>query len=109
VAAWLKRRPFAGCPAAKSLHPNIWEQEIKGNTGIIFFSGYWHRHSDGPNVATGNHIDLWNGNRLTMSGVNDTLATIGRFMFGRQSIAADTDFGYSDLHNANEILFWEVK
>lgn len=44
-----------------------------------------------------------------MSGVNDTLATIGRFMFGRQSIAADTDFGYSDLHNANEILFWEVK
>ncbi|WP_084162813.1 T6SS effector amidase Tae4 family protein [Paraburkholderia bannensis] len=108
VAAWLQRRPFAGCPSAASVRPRTWEKDIRGKTGIIFFSGYWHRDSDGPNVTTGNHIDLWNGNRLTMSGFPGTLATIGRFIFERQSVASGTAFGYSDLHNADQILFWEI-
>jgi hypothetical protein len=109
VAAWLQRRPFAGCPVASSIRPKSWEKEIRGKTGIVFFSGYWHRHSDGQNVTTGNHIDLWNGKRLTMSGFYDSLATIGRFTFGLQSALSLADSGYSDLHNSKEILFWEVK
>jgi hypothetical protein len=76
---------------------------------IVFFNGYWHRDSDGPNVTTGNHIDLWNGSPLTMAGITDTLATVGRFVFGQHSFLAGTDFGYSDLHNSSSILFWEVK
>jgi hypothetical protein len=109
VSDWLHRRPFAGCPAPSSLNAKTWDKDISGSTGIIFFSGYWHRDSDGPNVTTGNHIDLWNGQRLTMTGFSDTAATIGRFMLGRQSMFAGTDFGYSDLHNSDRILFWEVK
>jgi hypothetical protein len=109
VAEWLHRRPFAGCPQAASLTPKTWDSDIKGQTGIVFFDGYWHRDSDGPEVTTGNHIDLWNGSRLTMARVADTLATIGRFVFGRQSLGAGTDLGYSDLHGSNRILFWEVK
>jgi hypothetical protein len=108
VAEWLHKRPFAGCPAPTSLTAKTWDKDIAGSTGIIFFDGYWHRDSDGPNVTTGNHIDLWNGSRLTMSGVFDTLATLGRMM-GRQSFLPGTDFGYSDLHNSNRILFWNIK
>ncbi|WP_233806790.1 T6SS effector amidase Tae4 family protein [Paraburkholderia sp. HP33-1] len=109
VADWLHKIPFAGCPAARSLSAKTWDTDIHGTTGIIFFNGYWHRDSDGPGVTAGNHIDLWNGNRLTMSGVADTLATVGRFVFGRQSFLAGTDYGYSDLHNSSSILSWEVK
>jgi hypothetical protein len=109
VADWLHRRPFAGCPVAIALTPKTWDSDIRGKTGIIFFDGYWHRDSDGPNVTTGNHIDLWNGSRLTMAGLQDTAATIGRFVFRRQALFAGTDFGYSDLHNSNRTLFWEVK
>jgi len=109
VAEWLHRRPFAGCPEALSVKPKTWEKEIHGKTGIIFFDGYWHRKTDGQNVTTGNHIDLWNGSRLTMAGVGDTFATIGRFVFGRQSVAPGSDYGYSDLHNSTKILFWEIK
>lgn len=109
LADWLHMRPFAGCPVATSLNPKTWDTDISGATGVIFFSGYWHRDSDGPNVTTGNHIDLWNGRRLTMTGFTDTVATIGRFVFGRQSVLAGTDYGYSDLHNSNQILFWAVK
>jgi Type VI secretion system (T6SS), amidase effector protein 4 len=109
VAEWLHRRPFAGCPEAVSLMPGRWDTDAKGRTGIVFFDGYWHRDSDGPNITTGNHIDLWNGSRLTMAGVTGTLATIGRFVLGRRSIGAGTALGYSDLHNSNKILFWEVK
>jgi len=34
-------------------------EKIKGNTGVIFFQNYW-----GPGNQ-GDHIDLWNGSRLT--------------------------------------------
>jgi hypothetical protein len=44
-----------------------------------------------------------------MAGFTDTVATIGRFIFGRQSLLAGTDYGYSDLHNSNKILFWAIK
>ena len=57
--------------------------------------------------VTGDHIDLWNGSRLTATGWN-FLSTLGR-RIGINEVLPGTDLGYSDVRNATEILFWEVK
>jgi hypothetical protein len=57
---------------------------------------------------SGGHIDLWNGTRLTISGPIGSIATIGR-RFGFNSFASVTPFGFSDLRQSKEILFWEIK
>ena len=85
-----------------------WESSVKGRTGIIMFDGYWMQdHQTQQANATGGHIDLWNGSRLTISSVFDSAVTIGRFYFNKQSLAPP--YGWSDLGNSKTILFWEVK
>ena len=39
--------------------------KIAGKKGIIYFEDYWLRPEDRPERPTGDHIDLWNGSRLT--------------------------------------------
>jgi len=65
--------------------------KIKGKTGIIFFQNYW-----GPGNQ-GDHIDLWNGIRLT------------HWTSWIQIYARIGSFGYeSDLRKAESIWFWAV-
>jgi len=109
LAEWLKLVPFCGLPGQpEDITGPDWERKIKGRTGIIFFGEYWTRPGEVAGNASGGHIDLWSGSRLTISGFFDSFAAIGRF-FGAQSLIPGTDFGWSDLRKSKQILFWEVK
>lgn len=108
LGEWLKLRPFAGLPTAEDTTGADWASKVKGRTGIIQFSRYWTRDGESTADASGGHIDLWNGFRLTISGPIDSIATVGR-MFGMNSAFPGTSFGFSDLRNSKRILFWEIK
>jgi hypothetical protein len=108
LGEWLKLQPLAGLPKAEDVTGRDWESKVKGRTGIIQFSRYWTRDGESASNASGGHIDLWNGSRLTISSAPDAIATISR-LFGRQSFFPGTSFGWSDLGNSKQILFWEIK
>lgn len=103
LAAWLRKQPFCGLPSLPlTITGKDWATKIKGKTGIIFFKDYWRR--DGERQASGDHIDLWNGARLTSTGLLGSLETFARFTVGIQSFRGL----YSDLGDSSEILFWEI-
>ncbi|ASL72821.1 type VI secretion system amidase effector protein Tae4 [Ralstonia pseudosolanacearum] len=109
MGAWLSKQPFCGLPQKpENITGKDWESKVKGRTGIIMFDGYWTRDGESAASASGGHIDLWNGARLTISGFWDGFATVGRYL-GRQSFRPGTWYGYSDLRNSKVILFWEVQ
>ncbi|KAE8761060.1 MULTISPECIES: type VI secretion system amidase effector protein Tae4 [Paraburkholderia] len=108
LAEWLRLRPFAGLPNAEDITGGDWESKVKGRTGIIFFYGYWRQEGDSQDNLSGGHIDLWNGTRLTISGPIDSIATLGR-RFGLNSLASGFPFGFSDLRQSKQILFWAMK
>jgi hypothetical protein len=77
--------------------------ESREKNGIVFFSGYWARSSDGPGQTTGDHIDLWSGNSLTSPGMEGRVTSFFRFRLGISSL------WYSDLGRSKQILFWEIR
>jgi hypothetical protein len=104
LAAWLKTQHLIGLPLKpENVTGKEWQEKIKGRRGIAFFANYWARPGEARN-ASGDHIDLWNGSRLTMSGFEGTLVTIARFGLGM-----DSSPRHSNLGNATSILFWEVR
>jgi hypothetical protein len=109
LAAWLKKQPFCGLPKQpESITGEMWEDKIKKRTGIVYFADYWTRNTDKAGLPTGDHIDLWNGSRLTASGFLGTLTTTARYL-GQRSLLPGTAWGYSDLGTSKTILFWEIK
>jgi hypothetical protein len=59
LANWLKTT-FPRLPRRfEAVSPKEFSQKLSGKRGIIFFQNYW-----GPGNQ-GDHIDLWNGSRLT--------------------------------------------
>ncbi|CBJ40211.1 conserved hypothethical protein (plasmid) [Ralstonia solanacearum CMR15] len=109
MGAWLSRQPFCGLPPKpENITGKDWESKVKGRTGIVMFDGYWIRDGESTENASGGHIDLWNGSRLTISGVGTAFATIGRYL-GRDAFFPGTHFGWSDLANSKAIHFWEIK
>jgi len=106
LGSWLSKQPFCGLPQRpENITGRDWGSKVKGRTGIIMFDSYWAREGEPTENATGGHIDLWNGKRLTISGAFDAVATIGR----RDSFRPGRSLGWSDLRNSKVILFWEVK
>ena len=109
LGEWLKLQPFCGLPKQpENITGKDWESKVKGRTGIIMFHAYWTRAGEVPASASGGHIDLWGGSRLTISGFWDGFATIGR-RFEMQEFLPRTSIGFSDLRKSKTILFWEVK
>jgi hypothetical protein len=108
LGEWLELQPFAGLPKPEDITGSGWESRIRGRTGIIQFSRYWARDGESTANASGGHIDLWNGQRLTISSPFNAVSTISRF-FGGNSFFPGTDFGWSDLGKSKKILFWEIK
>ncbi|MDS0857370.1 type VI secretion system amidase effector protein Tae4 [Burkholderia pseudomultivorans] len=108
LGAWLELQPFAGLGRGENITGRAWEAKIKGRTGIVMFDGYWTRAGERAENASGGHIDLWNGTRLTISSPINALAAIGR-QLGRRSFRPGSAMGWSDLGNSNRILFWEVR
>jgi Type VI secretion system (T6SS), amidase effector protein 4 len=78
-----------------------WEEKCAGKTGILYFEDYWLR--EGERSPSGDHIDLWNGSRLTASGFSGAVVSILRFGLGVSSGP-----GFSDLGKAKKIVMWEV-
>lgn len=104
LARWLKKQPASsGLAKPLAITGLKWDEKIKGKTGIVYFANYWKRPGE-TERPTGDHIDLWNGSRLTNNGLLGTAQTFARFTLGLHSGP-----GYSDLRNASEILFWELK
>ena len=108
LGEWLKLKPFAGLPKAEDITGSDWESKVRGRTGIIQFSRYWARDGENTANASGGHIDLWNGFRLTVSSAPNAVATFGRIL-GRHAFLPGTRYGWSDLRNSKQILFWEIK
>ena len=70
LAAWLKAQHIDGVASVpETITGDDWEKKIKGRTGIVYFADYWARGNE--KVPTGDHIDLWNGSRLTASGFTE--------------------------------------
>lgn len=104
LGSWLSRQPFCGLPPKpENITGRDWESKVKGRTGIIMFDGYWTRSGESTSNASGGHIDLWNGSRMTASA-----ASIGRWL-GMDAFFPELQIGWSDLANAKAILFWEVR
>ena len=95
-ARGLKTRPPVGLSTMIKVQPGSFQSTLKGKTGVIFFKDYWRRGSESFANRSGDHIDLWNKDEITGSG-----------MFMR---AVYEFFGVvSDLNNSKEIWFWELK
>jgi hypothetical protein len=112
LGEWLKLQPIAGLGKPENITGADWESTVKGRTGIIMFDAYWTRAGESAANASGGHIDLWNGSRLTISGLFDGMATIGRYVgvqSFRQGATVASDVSYSDLRGSKSILFWEIK
>ncbi len=103
LAAWLKLQALPGVASAENVTGEKWQEKIKGRTGIVFFANYWARPGETKH-PTGDHIDLWNGNRLTISSPEGLAVTVLRFGLGVTSGP-----GFSDLGKATSILFWEIR
>lgn len=106
LGEWLNLRPFAGLPKAENITGEDWEAKVKGRTGIVQFSRYWSRAGESAAEASGGHIDLWNGKRLTNNGVVGTTETFMRFTLRINEPWIPV---YSDLRRSKAILFWEIK
>lgn len=103
LARWLRSQaPRLLGATARSVTGNGWEERINGSTGILYFENYWLRPSE--ETPSGDHIDLWNGSRLTASGFNGALVTAFRFGLGVTSGPA-----FYDLSKSMSILFWDIK
>jgi hypothetical protein len=104
LANWIDKKPIAGCPKSMSgLTGSNFEQKVEGKTGIIFFQDYWHRSGEKGNNRTGDHIDLWNKNKLASIGL---VLTWARRTFPDFS---ENWLDMSDLRKSKKVLFWEIK
>lgn len=97
LAQWLLTRPICGVGSKEVITGPNWKDRIKGRTGIIFFGEYWERDGESVDAASGGHIDLWNGSRIT-----------GIYSYFRIQWGISL-FGESDLNNSKRIWFFEVK
>jgi hypothetical protein len=104
---WLNKTTIGGIGKGEVISGSDWQDKIKDRTGIVYFENYWARPGETTRV-TGDHIDLWNGSRLTASGLAGTATTAARY-FGMNSFLPGTSLGFSDLSKSTAIRFYEVR
>ena len=90
LADWLAS-PFSGMHRVEKLPGQEAFDELSGKRGILFFQNYW-----GPGNQ-GDHIDLWNGSRLT------DLLSWARIYARAGSLGLGTDY-----RKAQSVWFWPV-
>lgn len=96
LGAWVGANRFAGRGKTLALDAATFQDRIHGKTGIIFFKDYWRRGSESFANRSGDHIDLWNGNRLGGAWF--------RYSRGLQEMLGIV----SDLNDSRRVLFREV-
>lgn len=92
LAKGLNKAAVPGIGRVQKLEPKDFTTPIDGKTGIIFFKDYWMRSGESYKQRTGDHIDLWNRNRLT----NSSFYTFWSNYF-------------HTYDNSKEIWFWPVR
>ncbi|MCI0507978.1 MAG: type VI secretion system amidase effector protein Tae4 [Gammaproteobacteria bacterium] len=96
LANGLKKHRPPNFGILEKIQPAFFQSAVSNKTGVIFFKDYWQREKESFDRRSGDHIDLWNKNEITSSGM--FIRSVLEF-FGR----------VSDLNNCREIWFWEVK
>ena len=92
----LVTQSLPGLAIRQKVVPGNFQKILDDKTGIIFFKDYWQRGKESFANRSGDHIDLWNKDELTGSG-----------MFMRSVYEF---FGVvSDLNKSKEVWFWEIK
>ncbi len=94
LASWLKFKPFCGCNNTEEYTGKNVFEKINDRTGIVYLANYWERK---PGERSGDHIDLWNGSRMT------EYSSWLRVHFGFA-----WDGVWSDYKRATEVLFWNI-
>jgi hypothetical protein len=109
-ADWLKKRYLASWPNPSDITGEDWQDKAIGKTGVIFFKDYWLRK--GEKSPTGDHIDLWDKDKLVSGGV----VGFTRFTLGINSLdlslidsSLGTNLSFSDLGKSKQILLWVIK
>ena len=101
LAKGLSRTNIPGIHLAKKYPGASFRANILGQTGIIFFKDYWRRTYNGVTESfrnrSGDHIDLWNGSRLT--------AWTSWF---RISWGITIEGRWSDFYDSRSVWFWKV-
>jgi hypothetical protein len=98
LANWLETLPFAGCPKAETYTGKTVFEKIDGRGGIIFLADYWQRTGETGDIRTGDHIDLWNGSRMT------SFSSWFRVQWG-----ISWDGVWSDFTRAKRVKFWPIR
>ena len=97
LANWLGPTRFNGCSQAETYTGKTVFKGISGRTGIIFLANYWQRAGETGNTRTGDHIDLWNGMRMTSVT-----------SFFRVHLGVSWDGVWSSYERASKALFWPI-
>ncbi len=97
LADALKRTPIPGTFPVIKVHADNFEDVLKNRTGIIFFKDYWRRGDESFRNRSGDHIDLWNGSRLT-----------ARNSYLRIHWGMNIDGIWSSYSHAKEVWFWRM-
>jgi len=71
--------------------------ELSNQKGVIFFKDFWRRGDESFQNRSGDHIDLWNGTRLTT-----------RLSYFRIQWGISIEGMASDLMQSREIWFWKI-
>lgn len=98
LANWLGPKRFNGCSKAETYTGKTAFEKISGRTGIIFLANYWQRPGESGETRTGDHIDLWNGSRMTASS-----------SWFRVHLGISWDGIWSDYELAPKVFFWAIE
>ena len=98
LANALRISPFNGMAPVVKVTVKNFESVLRHERGIIFFKDFWRRGNETFANRTGDHIDLWNGERLT-----------ARFTWFRIQWGFHVEGVASDFFNSREIWFWKVR
>jgi hypothetical protein len=96
LANGLKASPPRDFKKMIEVNPKTFQKDLADKTGIIFFKDYWPRGNESEQTRSGDHIDLWDKDKITSSS-----------MFFRS--VYEFVGTLSDLNRSRKIWFWEVK
>jgi hypothetical protein len=98
LANGLHKANIAGVKTGIGVKPDAIADQLRGKTGIIYFEDYWLRNGETTRNRSGDHIDLWNGTRLT------TLSSFFRIQWG-----VSIEGIWSDFARSKRVVFWGVQ
>lgn len=94
LAMALTKTQLSGIGKMQKIDPPNFQCELRGRSGIIYFKDFWLRSGETLDGRSGDHIDLWDGSRLTKW---QTWLTISCWLGVRESYP-----------RSREIWFWSV-